>query len=348
MVKMQEESIFMVESYRQFQKNPLTTKLAILVALAGSLLTLVQIVLLESGMEGICFSGGCEIVDSQTTVSPVWFNIMGLVFFQTAFWGLWLGRKSEKLQFYVRMLLFAGLAAEGVFVAFQYIVVETFCTYCLIIFLLVVLLNLLGGLRQAVTGAALFVAVIIAFSVLQFKNATPEMAATGINDLEKGAYAVLVGEKQKPKLSLFFSSTCPHCEKVIESLQQGSACTVSFNPVSKVTKFPLRTLEPNEHYDIGVNRSFMASLGQKYIPVLLVEQQMHLQLISGGKAITRYLDESCRLSPAPSSQGQSSASLEPVYDLVFKSQNDSCSDDVKDDECEEINQSVPGARTEAM
>lgn len=338
----------MVKFSRQFQNSSLTTKLSIVVALSASLLTLVQIILLESGLEGICFSGGCEIVDSQTTISPVWFNFMGLVFFQSIFWGLWVGQKSKELQFYVRLLLFAGLAAEGVFVAFQYIVVEAFCTYCLVIFALVVLLNLLAGLHQALTGAALFAAVIIAFSVLQFKTATPESAVTDINDLEKGVYAVLAGEEKKPKLSLFFSSTCPHCEKVIESLQQGTVCRVNFNPVSKVTKFPLKTVIAKEYYDIGINRSFMASLGQKHIPVLLVEQQRHLQVISGGNAIMSYLDESCRLPPAMSSQGKSSSLLEPVNDLVLQSQSDSCSDDVSDDECVEINQSVPSAHSEAM
>jgi len=281
--------------YRQFQEQPLLVRLTLVIALAGSLLTLVQILLLESGLDGICFSGGCEIVDSQTTIPPVFFNFFGLVFFQAVFWGIWAGQRSEELQFYVRMLLLAGLAAEGVLVSFQYVVVESFCTYCLIIFSLVALLNLLRGLRQAVTGAAIFAAVVISFATLQFTTATSESIATGINDLDKGAYAVLTGEVKKPKVVLFFSSTCPHCEKVIESMQQGSTCTVSFNPVSKVTKFPLTTLVTNEHYDVGVNRAFMMSLGQKSIPVLLVQLQKHIQLISGGNAIMNYLDESCRL-----------------------------------------------------
>ena len=285
----------MAELYRQFQQHPLPTKLSLVVALGGSLLTLIQIVLLESGLDGICFSGGCEIVDNQTTIPPVFFNFFGLVFFQAVFWCVWAGRRSKELQFYVRILLLAGLAAEGVLVSFQYVVVETFCTYCLIVFSLVVLLNLLHGLHHAVTGAAIFVAVVIAFSTLQFKATTSGPSDAGIKGLGNGAYAVLPGEENKPKLALFFSSTCPHCERVIKSLQQGTTCTVSFNPVSKVTKFPLTTLVTNEHYDVDVNRTFMMSLGQKSIPVLLVEQQKHIQLISGGNAIMNYLDESCRL-----------------------------------------------------
>ena len=193
------------------------------------------------------------------------------------------------------MLLLAALAAEGVLVSFQYIVLETFCTYCLIVFSLVVLLNLLHGVHHTVTGGAVFVAVFLAFSSLQFKTTTSGPVDAGINALGRGAYAVLQGEENKPKLSLFFSSTCPHCERVIKSLQQGTACTVSFNPVSTVTKFPLTELVFNEHYDVDVNRSFMMSLDQKSIPVLLVEQQKRIQLIKGGNAVMNYLDESCRL-----------------------------------------------------
>jgi len=318
----------MIGMYRQFQQRPLTIKLSLVVAFGGSLLTLIQIILLESGLEGICFSGGCEVVDSQTTIPPLFFNFFGLVFFQSVFWGLGVGRRSKELQFYVRMFLLAGLAAEGVLVAFQYIVIETFCTYCLIIFSLVVLLNLLQGLHHAVTGAAIFVSVVIAFSTLQFKPTASESAVTGIKDLGKGVYAALQGEENKPRLSLFFSSSCPHCEKVIESMQQGTTCTVSFNPVSRVTKFPLSTEMRNEHYDIGVNRAFMASLDQKYIPVLLVEQQNHLQLISGGNAIMNYLDKSCRLPSATPPPKQTLNIFEPAKELVLQEQDDSCSGDV--------------------
>jgi len=284
----------MSELYQQFLKHPLSSKIFLAVALGGSLLTLVQIVLLESGLDGICFSGGCEIVDNKIKVSPVFFNFFGLVFFQAIFWGKWVGRKSKEMKFYVSTLLLAALAAEGALVSFQYFVVETFCPYCLIILSFVVLLNLLHGLHHALTGVAIFVAAVIAFSTMQFESTTDISASTGIRDLEKGSYAVLPGEEDKPKLSLFFSSTCPHCEKVIKSLQHGTTCEISFNPVSMVSRFPLTTSMTNDLYDIGINRAFMKSLDQKSIPVLLVEKQRHIQLLSGGNAIMDFLDESCR------------------------------------------------------
>ena len=77
-------------------------------------------------------------------------------------------------------------------------------------------------------------------------------------------------------------------------MQQGTTCTVSFNPMSKVTKFPLTEAIPNEHYDIGVNRAFMTSLDRTYVPILLVDEQLRLEIIGGGNAIMDYLDKSCR------------------------------------------------------
>jgi protein-disulfide isomerase-like protein with CxxC motif len=64
--------------------------------------------------------------------------------------------------------------------------------------------------------------------------------------------------------------------------------------VSTVSNFPITTSMTNDQYDIGVNRAFMNSLGQKSIPVLLVEQKRHIQLLSGGNAIMDYLKKSCR------------------------------------------------------
>lgn len=78
----------------------------------------------------------------------------------------------------------------------------------------------------------------------------------------------------------------------------------------------------------------MKSLGQTSIPVLLVEQQKQIQLISGGNAIMNYLDTSCRLPDSTPYLGQSLNLFEPADELVLQPQDDSCSDDVVD--CEKV------------
>ena len=77
----------------------------------------------------------------------------------------------------------------------------------------------------------------------------------------------------------------------------------------------------------------MKSLGQKSIPVLVVEQQRNLQLINGGNAIMNYLDKTCRLPTSTSYPDQSLNIFDPANELVLQSQDDSCSDDV---DCEEM------------
>jgi len=82
--------------YQQFLIRPLSNKIFLVVAFGGSILTLVQIVLLESGLDGICFSGGCEIVDNRTKVSPVIFNFFALSSFRSPFGEVGLDEKIRK------------------------------------------------------------------------------------------------------------------------------------------------------------------------------------------------------------------------------------------------------------
>ena len=269
----------------------MTTKIKIsrLVALAGSVLTLTQTLLLATNNDGLCFSDGCEIVDSLTTVPPIFFNIGGFLFFQAVFWGIWLARqKRERLQ-YVNILLLAGLAAEGVLVSFQYFIAQTFCAYCLVVLTLVVLLNVLSGLRQILSALLVFMTVILAFSSLQFS----EPMTNSIEKLEMGSFAVLAGENQEQKHFLFFSSSCKYCEKVIESLQEENNCTIYFNPIDEITDFALQRAQKAESYATDVNRSLLKSFGIDQIPVFLIVTPSGFQVIKGEGPIKSYLQQNC-------------------------------------------------------
>jgi hypothetical protein len=269
----------------------MTTKIKIsrLVALAGSVLTLVQTLLLATNNDGLCFSDGCEIVDSLITVPPIFFNICGFLFFQAVFWGIWLARqKRERLQ-YVNILLLAGLAAEGVLVSFQYFIAQTFCAYCLVVLTLVMLLNVLCGLRQTLAAVAVFMTVVLAFSSLQFS----EPKTNPIDKLEMGSFAVLAGQNQEQKHFLFFSSNCKYCEKVIESLQEEINCTIYFNPTDEISSFALQRVQKAESYATDVDRNFLQSFGIDQIPVFLIVDPSGFQVVKGEGPIKRYLLENC-------------------------------------------------------
>jgi hypothetical protein len=260
-------------------------------AFLGSLLTVVQILLILFRNEGICLNEGCKIVDSLTTVPPIVFNIMGLLFFQGIFWGGWLARKrSPWLMAAVKVLLLAGMAGEGVLTAFQYSVAEIFCSYCLIIFAFVVFLNLSIGFRQLASGLLIFFAVFIAFSSLKFQPGNQ----SGDILLKRGTYGTRLAAGKGPEFFLFFSSSCPHCENIIETLKCRTGYSISFQPVEEIEGFNFPGLQLAPDYSAVVNRNFLMSIGIEEIPVLLVKEGANdVKILQGERKIHEYLDQKC-------------------------------------------------------
>jgi hypothetical protein len=306
------------------QQMTKTMNISRMVALAGSVLTLVQMYLLANDNDGICFNNGCEIVDSLTTIPPIFFNIGGFIFFQAIFWGVWLAKGRREWMKYINILLLAALAAEGVLVSFQYLIAQVFCTYCLIVLCLVLLLNVLAGWRHIFTGAAVFSAVIIGFASLQFT--APNSVV--IDDLDRGAFALLAGEKPDQKNYLFFSSTCKYCEKVIESLNEENICSISFNPIDEITEFSLDRATRADSYSTDVNRKFLSSMGIEQIPVFLSVNESGTQIVKGEGPIKMYLQKACAApEAAPSTNSSIGFSSSTNLDFLPPVGDDSCTVD---------------------
>ncbi len=262
----------------------------VIIAFLATVITAVQSLLIYTEGKGVCFNNGCEIVESLTTVTPFLFNVVGCVFFLVIFWCLYLGRNgSEYWVKFARLLLLAGVVAEAVLVFFQHAIAQVFCSYCLVILSIIVLLNLLSGARQIFRGIVLFVSVLVACFSLQFGGG---IAAQ--QPLSEGAIAILTAESDGPELTLFFSKSCPHCEKVIEYLKEDNSCSVSFNPVEEIDGFNYPGVEYSGAYNPGVNLGFMKNLGLTGIPVLLTKEDEQIKVISGGDRIQHYLEENCR------------------------------------------------------
>lgn len=261
----------------------------VIIAFLASIFTAVQIVLIYTKGKGLCFNNGCEVVDSLTTVSPFFFNIAGFVFFQTLFWCLLWGRNgSEYWHKFARLLLLAGLATEAVLIFFQYSIAAVFCSYCLVIFSIILLLNILCGLRQIFCGAVLFFAVIVTCFCLQFR------AVGSGGSLDMGSIAMTPGEKDGAELYLFFSSTCRHCEKIIDILREENTCSVRFNPVERIDSFSFSGAKDFTEYDPMINFNFLKHLSIKEVPALVVKEEHKSLVIKGELAIREYLDQNCR------------------------------------------------------
>jgi len=257
---------------------------------AGSILTLVQTILLLFHQETICFNDGCKIVETMTTVPPVIFNLAGLLFFQAIFWTFYYTKlKDSYWPVLSRALLFAGLGAEGVLFGYQYFVVEVFCSYCLVIFGIIVFLNVLQGMKQVFIGTAVFLAIQIGFASLDFHGSIPNEGFI----LDKGVFSTLSATKQEKHYYLFFSSTCPHCEEVIESLKASPEYPISFNPVDKVEKLNLPFEYPKSEYNSDVNVSFLGDFDIHQVPVLLVRDHDNFMVIRGKDQIIETIKTGC-------------------------------------------------------
>jgi len=294
-----------------------------IIAFLASGLTGVQAILLYTQGKGVCFNDGCEIVDSLTTVSPLTFNIAGFLYFQLVFWLLLKGRSgSEYWHKLARLLLLAGLAAEAVLIFFQYRIAMVFCSYCLIIFSIILLLNLLCGLRQIVRGAVLFAAVLVACFSLRF-----EAAAEKGPSLAAGSVARLAGQEDGTERFLFFSSTCSYCEKILDSIREGNTCAFRFNPVDRLTAFQLEGAEHFSAYDPSINARFLQNLSVSGVPALITVEKDKTLVLRGEQQIMQYLDENCRPARKEVDYGGSSR-IEPSFGsgsgTVSEGQDGSC------------------------
>ena len=306
----------------QREAIPPAINILLLVSLAGMALTAAQIVYSSIHGEILCLNEGCQIVERLTRVPPVLFNLAGALYFTGIFWFLWRGRDGQRRWLNLaRLLLLAGMAAEGVLVAFQHYISEAFCSYCLVIFGCILLLNILAGARQLLLASTAFAAVLLAFSSLQFK------AVGDGATLAAGSMAEIGRKGTSAQLYLFFSSSCPHCEEVIATLDAGMTCNIRFNPVEKVGALRLPGVLALPSYQTEVNGAFLKSLAIEEIPVLLAESGREMTILRGKQRILAYIAENCRKATVPDATSGTSPAR-PSADLKYgqpATQDESCS-----------------------
>lgn len=260
-----------------------------ILSLIGCALTGLQTFLILYQGEGLCLNEGCEVVDSLTLLPPLYFNIAGFVFFLVISFGISQARKGSELwQRFTSLLLLAAVAAEAVLVCFQYFITDIFCSYCLIILTLIVLINLFMGLRQTFRSLVIFSAVCLAFASLDF-NADSQTDFA----LEDGTLATFKATSSDRQLYLFFSSTCTHCESVLETMKKDITCDVNFNPVDRVASFTFPNIEVSPSFEPRVNISYLNHLGITEVPAMTSIHQQSTTILRGEKAITNYLNQHC-------------------------------------------------------
>lgn len=298
--------------------------LSFLISLTGCLVTGVQALLIYFQGEGVCFNDGCQVVESLTIVDPLIFNIVGFLFFLLAAIGTNRARSGSDIwKRFISLVLLAALAAEAVLFAFQILISQVFCSYCLIILALVILVNLFFGLKQLFKGFVIFCAVLIASFSLDytFNSSDPP-------PLESGTMAYYQAPDSQHLLYLFFSSTCDHCESVIELLQDNRICSINFNPVDKITSFSFPNAEVKPEYKPETNLHLLKTLGIDEVPALLSKEAESITLLKGEQSIKAFIDQLCSQQststiPQPTLQIQEQMSSSSALPLI--PEDDGCS-----------------------
>ncbi len=269
-------------------------------ALAGWATIMAQIGYTLITDQAFCPDIGCEIVASMLKIPPLWFNLAGGTFFLALFILALLARKGNlNIQVLLRVLLLCGLAAEGVLISYQWFVVQVFCSYCIVIFAFILLMNIISGWRQACLGVLIISSQILVFSLLQFNN-----PALGINNLSLADGTSAIKRSVVPsdrQLFFIFSEDCPHCHNIFEVLKTTELCEVKLNPIHQIEQSPLPDLEPVDSYNLTVNIKILRMLDINTVPVLIEKRNDGVELIRGEKQIISFLQTHCL---APSGEGK--------------------------------------------
>ena len=261
------------------------------VAFGASVIIALQILIYIITGAGVCLNDGCEVVESFATISPFYLNIAGLIFFQLVFW-LSFNLKPKNLFDIdvIGLVLLAGLVFDSALVAYQVFVAHTICAYCLMVFAFMILLNMLYGLRQLAVGVAVLSAVALSFSILTF---FPISAKSKTYSLKNASYGVKSCSSPSKQVFLIFSSDCPHCQKVIETLNNCNSCDLYLNPIDTITSLDLSGLELNPHFAPEINRLILKVLEIKSVPVLVVKDAESYRFIKGENTIINFIRRAC-------------------------------------------------------
>ncbi len=266
---------------------------------AASLVIAIQMIIILFKGQAICLNNGCRIIENLTVIPPLYFNLLGFIYFQGIFWIIFMMRNRHVGSIdWLKVLLIAGLSAEGVLLAYQVFVAQTLCSYCLLIFTFVLALNIMAGWQHLVAGLSVLATILLIFSLLGFG---PSLLLSLKNQtLSAGTYGTRTCSNPVKKVYLFFSATCPHCRKVLAALADCNSCDFYFNPVSKLKNLKLAGVKKAPSYSPAVNRLMLTLLGIKGVPVLLARDPSGLSIIKGDKRIISYIKQSCyQVAPLP-------------------------------------------------
>ena len=297
-------------------------KIMRVIAMGTSMIIAIQILTRLITGSSICLNAGCEVAESLTTISPLYLNILGFIFFQAIFW-LLLNPKPKSLfgVDVIGMILTSGVVFDAVLIAYQIFVARIFCSYCLFIFILMIVLTMLYGLRQMAMGVAILAAVGLSFSILTF---FPSGAKSKTYSLKEASYGVKSCSSPTKEIYLIFSSDCPHCQNVIETLENCNSCDLYLNPIDNITALNISGLELNPQFSPEINRLILKVMAINSVPVLVVKDAESYRFIKGESTIINFIRRACFTHDAVLYFDESPVSTDKKI-TVFSQTDEECS-----------------------
>jgi len=151
-------------------------------------------------------------------------------------------------------------------------------------------LNLFYGRRQMGAGIAILSVTLFAFAALTF---TPTGVLSQTEPLKTAAYGVKSCSSPTKEIFLIFSSNCPYCEKVLQTLGNCNSCDLYLNPIDKIDSISNIELKPNPKFSPEINRLVLGVLGIDSVPVLVVKSAEGYRFIKGEPKIVNYVQHAC-------------------------------------------------------
>jgi uncharacterized membrane protein len=305
-------------------------KIMRIVALCASLIAALQAVINLTTGSSICPNAGCKVVENLTSISPVYLNILGFIFFQVVFWLLGsLKSKPDKGLNLIGLVLLGGLAFDSALLGYQLFVAHSLCSYCLLILFFVIILNILYGFRQMAAGFAISSAVVISFSMMVL---FPAGAGSQRYSLKNASYGVKSCASPSKEIYLIFSSDCPHCQQVIETLNNCNSCDLYLNPINPIDALNIDGLELNKRFSPEVNRLILEIFGIDSVPVLVVKDAESYRFIRGENQILNFIRRACFTHDDVLYFGKSPAEIDKEM-TVLTEKDEECSVEI---DCESI------------
>lgn len=262
-----------------------------IIALSASILTAFQAIINLITGSSLCPDAGCKVVESLTLISPLYLNILGFIFFQVVFWLLHHLKSTSRYDSnLIGLVLLLGLTFDSALLGFQIFVVHSLCSYCLLILVFVIILNILYGIRQTAAGFGILSAVVLSFSIMAL---LPMGAGSKMYSLKNASYGLKSCASPTKEIFLMFSSDCPHCQKVIESLNNCNSCDLYLNPIDNISSLNISGLELNKSFSPEINRIIFAVLGIDSIPVLVVKDEESYRFVRGEEKILNFIRQAC-------------------------------------------------------